>query len=228
MGELRGLADTDPVELVRRTLGSHGGTMKLDQLERELMGSVIPADDYKKWWEGAKKALRASRVAVVPTKRTDPLVLRDESLTPVESLIQDFEVARDFKAKARALEAIIKDFKYFKGNEEAQSKINNTIDEDVRKGLKMHLGQALDLLVGRDELMAASEVMELDDSALRLSDVIATEGAKVGEELGSLPAARQRMVFEAYPAAFGDSWVDELLALITRAINDLRSSSAKI
>jgi len=192
MGELRGLADEDPVELGKRTLESQGGTMKLDQLERELMGSVIPEENYKKWWEGAKKALRASRVAIVPTKRTEPLVLRDESLSPAESLIQDFDAARDFKAKARALEAIIKDFKYFKGDEDAQTKINKTIDEDVRKGLKMHLGQSLDLLVGRDELMAVSGV---------------------GEELGSLPAARQRMVFEAYPAAFGDSWVEELLAI---------------
>ncbi|SHJ83236.1 Transcription elongation factor, GreA/GreB family [Rubritalea squalenifaciens DSM 18772] len=211
MGELRRLADQDPVELVKRTLQSQGGSMKLDQLERELMGSVIPEKDYKKWWESAKKALRASRVAVVPTKRTEPLVLRDENLSPAESLVMDFENARDFKAKARALEAIIKDFKYFKGDADAQSRINKNIDEAVRKGMKMHLGQSLDLLVGRDELMELSEVMDLDASAIRISDIIATEGTRVGEELGSLPAARQRMVFEAYPAAFGDSWVEELL-----------------
>ncbi|MFD2157611.1 GreA/GreB family elongation factor [Rubritalea tangerina] len=213
MEELRALAHNDPVELVRRTLKSNGGTLKIDQLERELIGSVVPEENYKKWWDGAKKLLRESRAAIVPTKRTEPLVLRDENVSPADSLLQDFEAARDFKAKARALEAIIKDFKHFKGNKEAQEAINKSIDESVRKGMKLHLGQALDLLVGRDEMMAASEVMELDASALRVSDVIANEGAKIGEELGSLPAARQRMVFEAYPAAFGDAWVDELLAI---------------
>lgn len=213
MEELRELAVSDPVELVRRTLKSNGGTLKIDQLERELIGSVVPEENYKKWWDSAKKLLRESRAAVVPTKRTEPLVLRDENISPADSLLQDFEAARDFKAKARALEAIIKDFKHFKDNAEAQEAINKSIDESVRKGMKLHLGQALDLLVGRDELMAASAVMELDASALRVSDIIANAGTKIGEELGSLPAARQRMVFEAYPAAFGDTWVKELLAI---------------
>jgi len=213
MAELRDLVNSDPVALVVRILKSLGGTLKLDQLERELVGSVIPEDEYKKWWEGAKKALRESRAAVVPTKRTEPLVLRDENLTPGQSLVTDFFDAKDFKAKARALEAVIKDFGHVKDDPEAQAKIAADIDTTVRKGIKLHLGQALDLLVGRDDLMEISDNLVLEDSALRLSDLIQTEGAKIGDELGSLPAARQRKVFEAYPAAFGDEWVKEILAI---------------
>ncbi len=213
MGELRGLVKEDPVGLVVKILKSLGGSLKLDQLERELIGSVIPEADYKKWWEGAKKALRESRAAVVPTKRTEPLVLRDENLTPGESLVSDFFEAKDLKAKARALEAIIKDFSHVKDDSDSQSKIASDIDTTVRKGLKFHLGQALDLLVGRDDLMEVSDNLVLEDSALRLSDLIQTESDKIGDELGSLPAARQRKVFEAYPAAFGDSWVKEILGI---------------
>lgn len=216
LDELRALAATNPVELVRRTLISQGGSMKLDQLERELIGSIIAEKDYKKWWDGAKKALRDSRAAIVPTKRTEPMVLRDASLTPADALLLDFENARDFKTKARALEAIIKDFKHFKGNVEAQTRISNSIDESVRKGMKLHLGQALDLLVGRDELMAASQELQLEDGALRISDVIVMESEKIGNELSSLPAARQRMIFESYPAAFGETWVDELLVIFDK------------
>lgn len=211
MKELRALATENPVELVKRILKSLGGSLKLDQLERELVGSVIPEEDYKKWWEGAKKQLRESRAAIVPTKRTEPLVLRDEDLTPAESLVLDYETAKDLKAKARALEAIIKDFSHIKDNAEVQKKIADDIDITVRKGIKLHLGQALDLLVGRDDMMEVSDVLVLEDSALRLSDLIATEGEKIGNELGSLPAARQRKVFEAYPAAYGDDWVKELI-----------------
>ncbi len=213
MKELRSLADKDPVELVKRILKSLGGSLKLDQLERELIGSVIPEDKYKKWWDGTKKLLRESRAAIVPTKRTDPLVLRDESLTAGEAMVADFENSRDLKAKARALEAIIKDFSHVKGNVDVLQKLVKDIDDAVRKGLKLHLGQALDLLVGRDDLMEVSDDLVLEDSALRLSDVIATENEKIGMELGSLPAARQRKVFEAYPAAFGDDWVKEIIAI---------------
>ena len=213
MEELRGLVKEDPVKLVVKILKSLGGSLKLDQLERELVGSVIPEADYKKWWEGAKKALRESRAAVVPTKRTEPLVLRDESLTPGESLVSDYFEAKDLKAKARALEAIIKDFTHVKDDAESQAKIASDIDTTVRKGIKFHLGQALDLLVGRDDLMEVSDNLVLEDSALRLSDLIQTESDKIGSELGSLPAARQRKVFEAYPAAFGETWVKEILGI---------------
>lgn len=213
MAELRGLVKEDPVALVVRILKSLGGSVKLDQLERELIGSVIPEADYKKWWESTKKALRESRAAVVPTKRTEPLVLRDEKLTPGESLVSDFFEAKDIKTKARALEAIIKDFSHIKKDPEAQAKIAADIDSSVRRGIKYHLGQALDLLVGRDDLMEISDNLVLEDSALRLSDLIQMESGKIGEVLGSLPAARQRKVFEAYPVAFGDTWVKEILGI---------------
>lgn len=213
MAELRGLVKLDPVALVVRILKSLGGSVKLDQLERELIGSVVPAADYKKWWEGTKKALRETRAAVVPTKRTEPLVLRDAALTPGESLVSDFFEAKDLKMKARALEAIIKDFSHIKKDPEAQAKIASDIDSTVRKGLKLHLGQSLDLLVGRDDLMEISDNLVLEDSALRLSDLIQMESGKIGDVLGSLPAARQRKVFEAYPAAFGDIWVKEILGI---------------
>ena len=90
IGELRKLVTDDPVELVKRTLESHGGSMMLDQLDRELCGSVVPEADYKKWWEKAKKALRESHIFSVPSKRTDPLVLRGDSLSPAETLIVEF------------------------------------------------------------------------------------------------------------------------------------------
>ena len=43
--ELRALSKTDPVELVVHLLDSHGGTMTVDALEKELSGAVIPADE---------------------------------------------------------------------------------------------------------------------------------------------------------------------------------------
>ena len=211
MDELERLAAEDPVELVKRTLVSHGGSMKLDALERELSGSVIPADKYKKWWEGAKRELRATRVAVVPTKRTDPLVLRDQDLSPTESLVLDFENARDFRSKSKALEAILKDVEHFEGKQDQLEKLVAEIETDCRKAMKLNLGHALDFLVSRDEIIANVEGMELAPSATRLSDIVTKESKRLGSELSSLSASRQRFIFEVFPEAFGDSWVEELL-----------------
>ncbi len=211
MDELERLATEDPVELVKRTLTSHGGSMKLDALERELSGSVIAAEKYKKWWEGAKRELRATRVAVVPTKRTDPLVLRDQDLSPTESLVLDFENARDFRSKSKALEAILKDVGHFEGKQDQLEKLVAEIETDCRKAMKLNLGHALDFLVSRDEIIANVEGMELAPSATRLSDIVTKESKRLGSELSGLSASRQRFIFEVFPEAFGDSWVEELL-----------------
>ena len=107
--ELRTLSKSDPIALVVHLLESHGGSMTGDALEKELSGAVIPAATFKKWWDSTKKALRESRLAVVPQKRTEAIVLRSGDLTPAEALVRDFEAARDIKGMIRALEAIAAD-----------------------------------------------------------------------------------------------------------------------
>ena len=50
LDDLKELGEKNPVELVARTIESHGGTMTMDQLDAELCGSVIEERIYKKWW----------------------------------------------------------------------------------------------------------------------------------------------------------------------------------
>ncbi|MEY5013269.1 MAG: hypothetical protein RLY69_984 [Verrucomicrobiota bacterium] len=113
--ELRALSKSDPVDLLLHVLRSHGGSMTGEALEKELCGTVIPEADFKKWWENAKKALREKRVAVVPQKRNEAIVLRSGDDSPAQALIADFEAARDIKGMIRALEAIAADIGAFEG-----------------------------------------------------------------------------------------------------------------
>jgi transcription elongation factor GreA-like protein len=62
--------------MIVHLLESHGGSITADALEKELSGAVIPEAGFKKWWDSAKKALRESRLAVVPQKRTESIILR--------------------------------------------------------------------------------------------------------------------------------------------------------
>ncbi|MCP5536652.1 MAG: GreA/GreB family elongation factor [Akkermansiaceae bacterium] len=209
--ELRELVDNDPAELVKRTLASHGDSMMLDQLDRELCGSVVPEKHYKKWWEKAKKALRESHIFSVPSKRTDPLVLRGESLSPAEILVADFTDTRDPKVKVKALENIRKNLSVF---EEDQSQIKGLID-DINafclKGRKLHLSLVLEFLVARDEITHHFAGIELADSDLRLADVIHTEQERLVGSLKGRSAATQRSIFQSFPSAFGETWPEEML-----------------
>lgn len=210
--ELRALAKKDPVELIVHLLQSHGGSMTGDALEKQISGAVVAEGDFKKWWDSAKKTLKESRRVVVPQKRTEVLVLRDGNRTPAEALVADFEAARDIKGMIKALEAIAADIGAFENESDALKRLLHDIDEGAKKAARVQLGQALQLVAARDEVIGSSKALELDPTAVRLSDLILTaDSSKLADEAGTLPSGRQRAIYEAFPNAFGDEWVEKMV-----------------
>ncbi|MBK1855871.1 GreA/GreB family elongation factor [Verrucomicrobiaceae bacterium 5K15] len=211
IGELRAMVDNDPVELVKRTLESHDGSMMLDQLDRELCGSVVPEEGYKKWWEKAKKALRESHIFSVPSKRTDPLVLRGDSLSPADTLLVEFTETRDPKVKIKALENIRKNLAVFEEGGTELTGLIDSLNKFCQSGRKLHLSTVLEFLVARDEIVQHFDSLELADSDLRLANVLTTEHDRLVGSLKGRSAATQRKIFESFPEAFGDVWQEEML-----------------
>ncbi|MEO5715651.1 MAG: GreA/GreB family elongation factor [Luteolibacter sp.] len=215
--ELRTLSKSDPIALVVHLLQSHGGSMTGDALEKELSGAVIAEATFKKWWDATKKSLRESRLAVVPQKRTEPIVLRVGDRSPAQALVADFEAARDIKGMIRALEAIAADIGAFENDADSLKRLLSDIDEGAKKAARVQLGQALQLVAARDEVIGSSKALELDPSAVRLSDLLlSADPIRLAEEAGALPSGRQRAVYEAFPNAFGEDWVGKIVQVFDR------------
>jgi len=211
---LRDLAKSDPVATIVHVLESHNGSITPDVLEKELSGTVIPEKDFKKWWDATKKTVRESRAATIPAKRTDPIVLRDAAQSPAATLVTDFEAAKDIKGMIRALEAIAADISAFDQDADALKRLLVDIDEGARKAARVQLGQALQLVAARDEVIGSTKALELDPQAVRLSDLVqSADASKLTDEVGNLPSARQRAVFEAFPTAFGDEWIGKIVSV---------------
>lgn len=212
--ELRKLAKLDSVALVVHILQSHNGSITGEAIEALVSGTVIPEKEYKKWWDATKKAVKESRKAVVPTKRTDLIVLRDSTITPAQALLADFEAARDIKGMIKALEAIAADIGAFEQDSAALNQLFKDIDEGAKKAARVQLGQAMQLIAARDEVIAGSKALQLDLSSLRLSDLIANSDlSKIAEELIALPSTRQRAVYEAFQTAFGTEWIAKIVTV---------------
>ena len=210
--ELRKLAKVDSVALIVHILQSHGGMITGEAIEALVSGTVIPEKDYKKWWDATKKAVKESRKAVVPTKRTEPIVLRDSGITPAQALLADFEAAKDIKGMIKALEAIAADIGAFEQDTAALKQLIMDIDDGAKKAARVQLGQAMQLIAARDEVIGGSKSLELDPGAVRLSDLIAgSDLGKIAEELVNLPSTRQRAVYEAFGTAFGDAWISKIV-----------------
>jgi transcription elongation GreA/GreB family factor len=215
--ELRSLSKSDPAGMVVHLLECHGGSMTADALERELSGTVIPAADFKKWWDATKKTLREKRLAAVPQKRSDAIQLRTAGQSPAQTLLAEFEAARDIKGMIKALEAIAADIAAFDQDSDALKRLLSDIDEGAKKAARVQLGQALQLVAARDEVIDSSPSLSLGDSAVRLSDLlVASDPVKLADEAGALPTARQRAVYEAFPNAFGAEWVEKIVRVFDR------------
>ncbi len=215
---LRELSGTDPAALVVHLLRSHNGRMTADEIERELSGAVIPADAFKKWWDDAKKRLKESRKVVLPQKRTDPLVLRGGDQSPAEAMLAEFEAAKDIKGMIRALEAIAADIGAFDSDVDALKHLLGNIDGAARKAARVQLGQALQLVAARDEVIGSSKTIALDPQAVTLAELIRqVEPTKLADDAALLPSARQRAVYEAFPEAYGNDWVSRIMRVFDRA-----------
>lgn len=212
--ELKELGQKDPVELVVRTVQTRDGSMTMDQLDDELCGSVVPAEGYKRWWEKTKKALRESRRVSVPTKRTEPLVLRDESTGPGESLVDDLDQARSPKARVKALEAIQREAPLVAATEGLLARAFEIVNEAALKLMKLAPAQSLELISLRNEI--AQETKQegiIPADAPKLSEVLQVADGNLADDLNEVASARLKRILEAFPNAFGEDWVERILSV---------------
>src|SRR5208283_1287798 len=90
---LRQLAATNHLELVRLVLNSFGGKATADQIQQVLVPDII-RDDWKKWWEAAKHELKKDGHFLVPLKRTEPILYQAKEISLQDRLLGDFRAAK--------------------------------------------------------------------------------------------------------------------------------------
>ncbi len=77
--ELERMIKEDPAEVVRITLRSYGN-MSVTRMMEKLIPSVLPEADWKKFWEGARRALKNDASVEIPKKRSDNITLYKKRL----------------------------------------------------------------------------------------------------------------------------------------------------
>src|SRR5205823_6922639 len=95
---LRQMAATNHLELVKMVLNSFGGKATADQIQQVLMPDVI-RDDWKKWWEAAKRELKKDGHFQVPLKKSEPIVYQVKEISLQDRLLEEFRSAKGLKAR---------------------------------------------------------------------------------------------------------------------------------
>src|SRR5215467_4551096 len=104
---LRQLAATNHLELVKLVLNSYGGKATTDQIQQALVPEVI-RDDWKKWWEAAKRELKKDGHFQVPLKKTEPILYQVKEVSLQDRLVEEFRAAKGLKARIAVAGELLK------------------------------------------------------------------------------------------------------------------------
>ena len=83
--------------MVRLALASFGPLTSGALQEKLIQAGVVPEADWKRFWDSARKVLKADPMVSIPAKRTDPLRLLDRAFGYDESWFDRLANERDMK-----------------------------------------------------------------------------------------------------------------------------------
>jgi transcription elongation GreA/GreB family factor len=225
---VRKQATEDPVELLRSVLNDLGGAATQDQIASLLTQGLFTPEEFKKWWTGAKKRLTKHGHFDVPTAKNAPIRLRDEPLSRGEELISAFRNSRNLKDQITALDALVREVAAVADEKPALQAVVTAASDSAAKTQKLHTSQALELLISRDELVAAAGLEPAPAPALRVADILRSAGPALSSLLSEISASKLKKALAEFPNAFGDAWTSRAVGLLGTASHRVIGEVAKL
>ncbi len=219
-------AKQDAVSFVRGLLGSFNGKATQDQITQVLVPDVFSEAEFKRWWEAAKKALKKDGHFSVPSKKTDPIELRDAPIARADEFLAAFQAARQLKDQLTALDQISKNIAEFSDLSPIRPLLT-IAEEQSRKNQRLNPSQALEFLVTRDEIIEKAPALAGGPEAPTIAQFLRDEDKRLPELIGDLPAAKQKRVFGELANAFGDDWPAKALVLVQRSSTRVSAEAAR-
>jgi transcription elongation GreA/GreB family factor len=214
IASIKNLTKENPVALVQNILESLEGKASAQQIGEWLIGDIFTEAEWKRWWESTKKALKASGAFSIPAKKTDPIEIRGEGVSQADELLAAFNKAKQPKQQIAAVEQIIKSHEQFKEPEKQLQPIVVAIENAAVRNQKLHPELAFQLIIARDDLLTRVSSLHTTHVGLTLSKVIVDEEKRLTSILPNLPAAKEKRVLQALPAALGADWTERALRLM--------------
>lgn len=196
------------LDLIKLVLNSFGGRATADQIQASLVPDVI-RDDWKKWWETAKREMKKDGHFIVPLKKTEPVIFQSQETSLQDRVLTDFRAAKGLKARILVVAEILKAVPDMKDKYAAANEVVTALNADIATYQRTQPAVALEAIFVRDELRAdtGAQVVAGEVSA---AQIWSQEGIKFGALLEAIPAAKHHRALESFKAANPDKWPDVL------------------
>jgi transcription elongation GreA/GreB family factor len=212
---LKKRATEDPVAVVTDCIRSLGAQASADNIQALLSPEIIPAAEYKKWWEGAKRALKKNGHFYVPGKKTEALRQLSAPSAMGDSALENLRLANGPKAILVALAALAKYWPEIK-SESVLNEVAELLDTTLGKVPKSQLPMQVELALARDEFFALAG-REAETGPWAVTTLAPSNAAGLSTLLDALPGSRQPKLLEALKTGLPEAWPALFLGLIPRA-----------
>ncbi|MEM6601056.1 MAG: GreA/GreB family elongation factor [Verrucomicrobiota bacterium] len=204
MDHLKNQSRENPVDLMVTVISSLGKLATIERIEMVLSGTVIANDDWKKWWDSTKKAMKKDGRFEVPTRRTVQIVMHDEAPDRCEFALANLKSASGPKDVLKALDELNKHWKSGHENVDLESVLTE-VDRILDKLPASQKHAGIELVLARQEFLAKADGGDPHVSHA-LDRFLPKNPRDFVEILEGLPSAKQGKAVEFARKAWQDDW----------------------
>ena len=198
LAALRQMAALHHLDLIKLVLQSYGGKATPEQIQQVLVPDVI-TEDWKKWWEAAKRELKKDGHFQVPLKKSEPVIYQVKEVTLQDRLLDEFRAAKGLKARLAVVSEVLKNLADLNGKDAAVTEVITALNSDIASHQRTQSALALEAILLRDELCQASGLPSIPGE-LNEAAVWAQTG-KPGVLLELIPAAKHKRALQSFKEA---------------------------
>jgi transcription elongation GreA/GreB family factor len=209
------------LDLIKIVLGSFDGKATVDQIQHSLVPDVI-RDDWKKWWETAKREMKKDGHFIVPIKKTEPVVYQAEETSLQARSLADFRAAKGLKARVVVVAEILKVVSDLGDKVAVANEVVAALNADITSYQRTQPSVALEAIFARDELQHAAGVPAIAGE-VTAAQIWLQDGIKFGPLVETIPAAKHHRALESFREANPDRWHE----ILRGAINLVSAKLAK-
>jgi transcription elongation GreA/GreB family factor len=212
---LKRLAAENPLQLMRVVLASFGGQATADGVAAALCPEVVATADWKKWWDGAKKAMKKDPHFGIPAKKTEPFVLRDKPQRPEEELLKSFKAAASLRQRLQAAEQLLRIADQLSDVPAVLGPVIHALSDEIKASPHREPTTTLETIWIRDELAGLCG-HQTPHTVEQIHEVVLNV-RHLGELLQSLPSAKQKRLLPHLRTAYPETWHDTLRQVLMSA-----------
>jgi len=222
---LRQMAALHHLDLIKLVLQSFGGKATLDQIQQVLVPDVI-TDDWRKWWEAARREIKKDGHFVVPLKKTEPILYQEAQVSIQERLMAEFKAAKGLKARLVITQELQRNLEDLSDQMAAATEAVTLLNAEIASHLKTQPWLALEAIFARDELRKpvglaapAGEPTAAD---------LWGQNLKLAQVFELMPAAKHRHALQSFKEANPDRWQELLLGILNTVSAKLCSECVQL